>query len=189
MSRATPNQDVPLTLAPPVNGSPPIYVLENEYERLSDFVCSSSAETEALALLWSELLRAEIIAPLHAPQDLVRLNTVVRYVDVIADEERTARLVFEPEDLKPFDVAVTTTLGAALIGLRSGATFWWTSDQHWHAIRVEAVDGREAPPLRRGKAAKRRAPSQSCDVDEALMQSFPASDAPPWTLRRQAAPD
>jgi regulator of nucleoside diphosphate kinase len=126
---------------------PPVQVTDDDYERLSDLVCASAVETEAIALLWRELVRAAVIPPAQAPEDLVRMGSVVGYTDLISGEGRTARLAYpDPGPLAPGDVAVTSVLGAALVGLRASDTFTWTSpSQGAGSIRIDRVEQQPAP--------------------------------------------
>jgi regulator of nucleoside diphosphate kinase len=129
---------------------PSVQVLEEEYERLSDIVCGSTVETEAIALLGSELLRAAIVSPEHAPADLVRLDSLVRFTDLASGEQTTVRLVYpRPEGLAPGEVSAESLLGAALVGLRPGAEFTWGEGRR--AIRIDAV---ENPPPSRSSAGR-----------------------------------
>lgn len=116
---------------------PPVHVLNAEYERLADIICASPLATDGLALLWSELMRAAVINPEDAPADLVRMNSVVRYTVLQTGVQRIVRLVYVGKESG--DVQITTTLGAALIGLHPGATFVWKEDGVTRAIRIEAV--------------------------------------------------
>lgn len=154
---------------------PPVQVVYDEYEHLADIICSSPVSTEALALLWSELLRAAIIQPRQAPYDLVRMNSVVRYTDLRTGARRTVRLVYpKPERLAAGDVAVTSILGAALLGLRAGATFSWvTTAGDIDAIHIDSVEParpRRPRHARRKPDARRRA--------EQPRDSSPDSGAP-----------
>jgi regulator of nucleoside diphosphate kinase len=137
---------------------PPVHVVEDEYERLSDIVCASPRETEAIALLWRELERAAIVPPDQAPEDLVRMHSVVGFTDLLTGARGTARLAYPVED-KPgaTDVSVASTLGAALIGLRAGSIFAWTSvEEGARLIRIDTVDASSPGDAAPQKHSRRR---------------------------------
>jgi regulator of nucleoside diphosphate kinase len=121
---------------------PPIYIVEDEYEYLSDIICRSSRGTPGLSLLWQELKRAQIVPGLEAPEDLVCMNSMVHFTGTASEKHRAARLVY-PIGPRPNSgsVSVATSVGAALIGLRTGSEFCWvTDDNRRHVVRVEKVE-------------------------------------------------
>jgi regulator of nucleoside diphosphate kinase len=138
--------------ASPDDRRPDVTVTEADYERLAGIVCASGELDEPLSLLWEELLRAEIVGGAAAPRDLVRMHSRVRFTDGTSGPSRTVRLVYPRGADQPDDIEVTSTLGAALLGLRPGGAFSWvTGDGAVRTVRVEAVE----PPLAGAKRAAR----------------------------------
>lgn len=171
---------------------PPVHILEREYERLSDIVCSSPVETEAIALLWQELRRATLVSASDVPDRLVRMSSVVRYTDLASGEEATAQLVYPgSETAEASDAPITSPLGAALIGLQPGAVFQWTSASgQARTIRIEEVD---AGPLvhapgaarkRRGRIASRKASQPGAAGQPSLVRIFPKRRPDAWPSDR-----
>jgi regulator of nucleoside diphosphate kinase len=138
---------------------PPVHFTSEEHEIVWDIICSSPRATEAMTLLWSELQRAAVIDPGDAPDDLVRMGSSVEYRDVATNERKSARLVFEDAGDRD-EIAITTPLGAALIGLREGATFVWSdAAQTTRAVRIERVRPPQPHPTGPDRR-RRRAPEQ-----------------------------
>lgn len=140
----------------PNNGpvqQPEVFIVEAEYEPLSDLVCASERATVGISLLWRELERATMVPEQQAPADLVRMGSRVHFTDLTRREQRMVRLVFPAEASEPTLVSATSGLGAALIGLRVGDVFeWWGADQQPRRVRVDMVG---PPPGARIMAARR----------------------------------
>jgi len=123
---------------------PQVFVLDDEYEALADLVCASPRATAGIALLWAELDRAVIVGADRAPDDLVRMGSRARFTDLSEGRAQTVRLVYPDQASGRGKVAVTSSLGAALIGLKPGGMFHWTdSDGRRRTIQVDTV---EPPP-------------------------------------------
>lgn len=74
-----------------------------------------------------ELDRAVMCEPAQMPHDVVSMNSRVRFRDLSSGEERTRTLVF-PADMSDSStqLSVLAPVGAALLGLKVGATIRWT---------------------------------------------------------------
>lgn len=119
---------------------PAVYVVEDEYDALADLVCSSPRATPGLALLWHELERARRVDAEAAPADLVRMGTRFAFTDLTYRESRLARLVYPREADSPNRIPVTSSLGAALLGLHVGEVFQWkTPSGETRAVRVDSI--------------------------------------------------
>lgn len=121
---------------------PPVFMVEDEYESLSDIICRSAHTTPGLALLWQELRRAKIVQAREVPDDLVCMNSIVHFAGEGSGKQRAAKLVYPTLDrLRGARVSVATPVGAALIGLRAGSEFYWKiNDRRRHVVRVERVE-------------------------------------------------
>lgn len=96
---------------------------------------------EPMDFLLYELKRARIVPDAMVPPDVVRLGSVVRYRSMLG-EERTIKLVMPDEIEGPsgYRLPVTSLHGAALLGLRAGATMGWLeADGTKHRIEVLSV--------------------------------------------------
>ena len=124
--------------------NPQVVILADEYVDLSDIICSSERPTTGLSLLWRELGRARLASRAEAPPDLVRMGSRVHYTDLDRRESRMVHLVYPQQASAPVFIPVTSSIGAALIGLREGDTFNWTdAGGQRRTLRVDKVE----PPL------------------------------------------
>lgn len=135
------------------SSNPDVVVLDDEYIDLSDIICGSQHSTAGITLLWRELGRATLAPRTRAPTDLVRMGSRVHYTDLDRRESRLVHLVYPDEAAAPVFVSVTSSIGAALLGLRAGDRFSWIDPAG--AVRMVRIDKVE-PPLR-PRIRKRRA--------------------------------
>lgn len=105
--------------------SPPIIVGQDERRQVTIAALTDIGTTSADFLLY-ELDRAKVVPDRMVPSDVVRLGSVVRYKET-PGEERIIKLVL-PSDAEPagsYRLSVTSSPGAALLGLKAGATMTW----------------------------------------------------------------
>lgn len=105
-----------------------IVVTQQDLDRLNALIAGVASErnVEAAEALESELARAKVVTPDAVPQDVVTMNSRVRFVDESTGKEREATLVF-PQDASANDgrISVLAPVGSALIGLRAGDSIDW----------------------------------------------------------------
>lgn len=83
-------------------------------------------DERAVVRLDDELARAEVVAASAAPNDLVTMNSRVRFVDELAGTTREITLVYPDEaDPEAARVSVLSPVGSALLGLRVGQVIEW----------------------------------------------------------------
>jgi regulator of nucleoside diphosphate kinase len=105
---------------------PPVFVADAEFEALCEF--ANGAFSPGAALLQQELERATIVSRDEGPNDFVRLNATVEFTDLVSARTRTITLVAPGEaDMDVNRLSVLAPAGAALLGLRPGDTFRWTT--------------------------------------------------------------
>lgn len=114
------------------------------------------------------LARATIVPAAEVPADVVTMNSRVTYADETAGVRATVKLVYPQSAAGRGHLPVTSPLGTALLGLREGQEI----DSHLplggrRRLRVEAV-------LFQPEGRWRHMDEK---LDEALQQTFPASDA------------
>ncbi|EKT59964.1 nucleoside diphosphate kinase regulator [Providencia sneebia] len=106
---------------------PKIIINDLDAERLDSLMAqpayAGSAITEALN---AELDRADIVTPQEIPANVVTMNSTVRFLDLISNEERTRTLVY-PAALKDSNeqLSVMAPIGAALLGLHVNDEISW----------------------------------------------------------------
>ena len=114
------------------------------------------------------LARATVVPAAEVPAHVVTMNSRVTYTDETAAVRATVKLVYPQSPAGRGRLPVTSPLGTALLGLREGQEIDW----HFplggrRRLRVEAV---HFQPERRWRYMDEK-------LDEALKQTFPASDA------------
>ena len=114
------------------------------------------------------LSRADVVPAAEIPADVVTMNSLVTYADEAAAVRATVKLVYPHGAAGRGHVPVTLSLGTALLGLREGQEIDW----HFplggrRRLRVERV---VSQPERRWRRMDEK-------LDQALKQTFPASDA------------
>lgn len=124
---------------------PAVFVLDDEYEILADLVCSSPRATPGIALLWHELERARRLEGGKAPSDRVTVGTRLAFTDLTKRESKVATLVL-PQDADGLNrIPVTSSVGAALLGLHAGEVLEWkTAGGEVRSVRVDAVERKAA---------------------------------------------
>ena len=168
---------------------PKVTITTHDYNRLMSVAAMDRHQrTPHRLFLLSELRRAVLCHPDKLPEAVVSTNAKVTY-RLNGSGRPMAHVLVHPEDMlwPGAELSVLTPLGTALLGLRVGdrMPFQTTRDGPWHEVVVEDVRFRllpdEAEPAR-------RAPDPSVDgagnsqndldrrLDEALMETFPASD-------------
>jgi transcription elongation GreA/GreB family factor len=138
--------------------------------------------------LLSELRRAALCHPEALPEDVVSTNAKVTY-RLNGRGRPMAHVLVHPQDLlwPGAELSVLTPLGIALLGLRVGDRMPFRTDRNgpWHEVVVEDVQFRllpeEVEPARNVSVPAGKADENSNDdldrrLDEALMETFPASD-------------
>ncbi len=166
-------------------GLPPIIIGTSDFNRLVGAAALQRTRTMPNRnFLISELRRASICDQNDLPGEVVSVRSRVTYRLGRKGRQVVQDLVF-PEDLMSpdFEVSVTTALGIALLGLRSGD--WMPFCARPNEVPMEVVvedvasligggDESEAvPPLSRDENSKHHLDRR---LDDALMETFPASD-------------
>ncbi len=76
--------------------------------------------------LMAEVARATVLPSAEMPSDVVNIGSEVRFRDEVTGREQTVTLVLPQDvDIDRGRISVLTPVGAALIGLRTGASIGW----------------------------------------------------------------
>ncbi len=168
---------------------PPITLATHDYNRLMSVAAMNRhRRTTRHRFLMSELRRASLCHPAALPDDVVSTNAKVTY-RLKGDGRPKAHILVHPEDLlwPGAQLSVLTPLGIALLGLRVGdrMPFRTSPNGPLHEVVVEDVRFRllpdETEPLANAPDRSGNGDGNSRDdlerrLDEALMETFPASD-------------
>jgi len=105
---------------------PPLIVSRLDCERLEELLESPQAAGLDTSGLRRELDRAELREPAQMPDDVITMNSVIRFLDQDSSEEREAALVYPRDaDGSAQRISILAPVGSALLGLRIGASIQW----------------------------------------------------------------
>uniref|UniRef100_B0T7C4 GreA/GreB family elongation factor n=1 Tax=Caulobacter sp. (strain K31) TaxID=366602 RepID=B0T7C4_CAUSK len=129
---------------------PDIILAETEADRLSALATRlRDAAPQAADLLLEEIERAEIRADLDMPRTVVRMESVVQFVDEAHGNPRTVLLVYPRDaDIAAGKVSVLSFVGAGLIGLSPHQAIQWPDrNGRQRTLRILKVRPPERLPL------------------------------------------
>jgi regulator of nucleoside diphosphate kinase len=130
-----------------IHAAEPPIVLDAAYsERLEKLAAGVMRGAPELGdRLMREVARATVLDSADMPPDVVNIGSSVTFRDEVTGREQQVILVLPPEaDIAAGRVSVLTPIGAALIGLKTGAAIGWvTRDGAERRLKVLAV-GRPA---------------------------------------------
>ncbi len=168
---------------------PQITIATDDYNRLMSLaVMDPHRRGPRRQFLLSELRRAALCHPARLPDDVVSTNAKVTY-RLNGGGKPMEHILVHPQDLlwPGAELSVTAPLGIALLGLRVGdrMPFRTGGDEPWHEVVVEDVRFRLLPeeaelggnaPDPSGERHTNSRDDLDHRLDEALMETFPASD-------------
>lgn len=121
----------------------PIYITDYDMERLKkllQFEKILNPDRENLQGLEAELSRAQVVASSEIPQDVVVMNSKVRFIDLDTGEEMTYTLVFPEEaNIDQNRISVLAPIGTALLGYRVGDTLEWEVPAGLRRLKVTEI--------------------------------------------------
>ncbi|TVQ42831.1 MAG: nucleoside diphosphate kinase regulator [Wenzhouxiangella sp.] len=125
-----------------MNTLPGITISSLDAERLDKLLETLQAQSfPGKASLEAELLRAKIVAPEDMPDNVVSMNSTVRFQVLSTGEVFTRTLVY-PKDMDDSDsrISILAPVGSALLGLTQGDTIEWPrSDGSSLKVVIEEV--------------------------------------------------
>jgi regulator of nucleoside diphosphate kinase len=136
-----------------------IYITDYDIERLSELltakkilqrypldpICPFIEEgfnhhRDELQGLEAELDRAQTLASRDVPENLVTMNSRVRFIDLATGEEMACSLVFPDEaDIDQNKVSVLAPIGTALLGYKAGDTLELKVPTGLRRLRIKEV--------------------------------------------------
>jgi regulator of nucleoside diphosphate kinase len=120
-----------------------IYITDYDMERLRKLLQLEkifNPDREDLQGLEAELSRAQVVASREIPQDIVMMNSKVRFIDLDTGEEMTYTLVFPEEaNIDQNRISVLAPIGTALLGYRVGDTLEWKVPAGLRRLKVTEI--------------------------------------------------
>lgn len=111
-------------------------------ERLQRLIDNASDKELAVAtLLEEELARGEVIDPKDIPDNVVSMNSQIRFTDLTRGRQMVRTLVY-PHALSTVEdgISVMAPIGAGLIGLKVGDIIDWPLPNNAEArLRIDAI--------------------------------------------------
>ncbi|AQM20771.1 nucleoside diphosphate kinase regulator [Vibrio anguillarum] len=103
----------------------PVLVSSLDMDRISALLDGMPKLTPELEKLEAELDRATIVAPQEMPNNVVSMNSTVRFKFIDSDEVIEKNLVYPHEVKSSQDISVFAPVGSALLGLAVGQQLSW----------------------------------------------------------------
>lgn len=101
-----------------------IILSQADFQKILSLIQAENSDTTEF--LEEEIGRASIVADEDLPNDVVSMNSKVRYQDLETGKETTVDVVFPHEaNIEENKISVLAPVGSALIGLRVGQIIQW----------------------------------------------------------------
>lgn len=115
-----------------------LVILDADYQRLLQLI--EQNDTPAADLLDAEISRADIIKDKNFPSDAVTMESVVTFIDLDSNEEKTISLVYPADaNVDEMKISILSPVGSALIGLRIGGKIDWPVQGKVRRLKVVTV--------------------------------------------------
>ncbi|MBV2128746.1 nucleoside diphosphate kinase regulator [Arsukibacterium indicum] len=119
---------------------PEITLSTTDFDRLDALLSKTSEDIPGYSKLSQELERANLVAPEQLPDNVVSMNSTVRFR--LANGKTTTLTLVYPKDLDQSGskISVLAPVGSALLGLKAGDTIHWPlPDGEMSSITVEEL--------------------------------------------------
>ena len=124
---------------------PAIQIRETDAERISNLAIEAEERLPQVAeLLLAEINRATIVEDSRLPQNVVALQSTVKFLDEASGIERTLQLVYpQHADIAAGRISILSLVGAGLLGLKPGQSISWPDRAgKQRALRIMEVNQR-----------------------------------------------
>ncbi|MBU2955069.1 nucleoside diphosphate kinase regulator [Marinobacter sp. F3R08] len=119
---------------------PAIYVLEQDFDRLSAIVEKQSSSNSTVEELAYELDRASLVDSENLPSGTVTMNSLVHFKNESNNAEYTLKLVYPTQRGGEEEcVSILAPAGAALLGLRVGDRIDWPASGN-QVLKLKIID-------------------------------------------------
>ena len=122
---------------------PPIVLTPADRDKLLALIreLPEAAHARSAEFLREEVERADVATLDISPTSVVRMGSVVKFIDHENERIHHAKLVFPEEAREPRFVSVLSPVGSALIGLGPGQSIRWTEPGRERSLTVLEVSG------------------------------------------------
>jgi regulator of nucleoside diphosphate kinase len=121
-----------------------VFLTETDAFRLQKMLESfefSKHDQENHTILKNEIARAAIVPSSEIPEDVVRMYSRVRIVDMRTGEQRVFQIVYPHEaNYSLGKLSVLAPIGTALLGYQVGTEIEWRVPSGVRKLRIEAVE-------------------------------------------------
>lgn len=115
-----------------------LVILETDYQRLLKLI--EQNDTAAADMLDVEISRADIVKAKDFPSNVVTMDSVVTFIDLDSNEEKTISLVYPVDaNVDEMKISILSPVGSALIGLRIGGKIDWPVQGKVRRLKVVTV--------------------------------------------------
>ncbi|WP_323037053.1 nucleoside diphosphate kinase regulator [Pararhodobacter sp.] len=136
-------QQLTETAKKPRPRNPKLVINADELVHIEALIEGAMQRNPALAdRLMDEIGRARIVPAAKMPTNVVSIGSTVVYRDETTGQEKSVTLVYpEDADISRQKVSIMTPIGVALLGLATGAVFYWdTRDDKRRLLTVISVE-------------------------------------------------
>ena len=124
---------------------PLIQIRETDAERIGNLAIEAEERLPQVAeLLLAEINRAKVVQDSRLPQNVVALQSTVKFLDEASGIERTLQLVYpQHADIAAGRISILSLVGAGLLGLKPGQSISWPDRAgKQRALRIMEVNQR-----------------------------------------------
>jgi len=112
-----------------MNKSPAIVMTRLDVQRLEKVLDNMQAPLDLLEALEDEVLRARVVSHKRIANDVVTMNSTVRFIDEASEREFVLTLVYPDQAGRPGSISILAPVGIALLGLKVGQSINWRGPQ------------------------------------------------------------
>lgn len=117
-----------------------IKITYSDYIRLSNFVNKMPNDNKCALTLRTKLERVKLVEKADLPQNLVSINTHVRFRSIATNLSESYMLTFPDNPISTDEqISVLSPIGAALFGSESGDEITWETPGGIHRAKIEDV--------------------------------------------------
>ncbi|SDC59666.1 GreA/GreB family elongation factor [Niabella drilacis] len=123
--------------------SNPVILCESDYKRLTAIIVLDKKTEEKDNTLAYELSRATVVKDEDFPENIIRIGSGVKILDIAAQKEKEFQIVMPGEaDIQAKKISILTPMAAAIIGFKPGDEVSWKMPSGMKQLKVVSVDNK-----------------------------------------------